>query len=257
MRRKRRQRPHADLMPVTFHKWEGSVAAHDTLVALHGDEVQVWTATIPPDDTDWIPFARRLTPEERARADRFQAPDSRRAFVFGRSLLRQLLGIRLTVEPGALSLETDRNGKPFRRPSPRSADLRFNVSHSSELVTIALAHGFDVGVDLERIQPTADLPLLAERIFSARELDEWNALPEPLRPEAFFNAWTRKEAYVKATGEGLTGALPQIEVEFVPGRDPRLLRLSGNPETASQWTMRAIPLPSGYAGAVAFPTRPA
>jgi 4'-phosphopantetheinyl transferase len=143
-------------------------------------------------------------------------------------------------------------GKPFLAQSALNSDLRFNLSHSGLIVAIALAHGREVGVDLEQIDRLADWSLLAERIFSSRELCELRALPASKQREAFFNGWTRKEAYLKATSEGLTDDLPAIEVTLVPGQKPRLLRLPAGPEAVRQWRLEKIPLSSEFAGAVAF-----
>src|SRR5881396_1588507 len=106
-----------------------------------------------------------------------------------------------------------------------------------------LAHGREVGVDLESIHRLDYWSLLAERIFSSRELCELRALPGSKQREAFFNGWTRKEAYLKATSEGLTDDLPAIEVTLVPGQKPQLLRLPAGLEGAHQWAIQGIPLP--------------
>jgi 4'-phosphopantetheinyl transferase len=242
-------------MRVAFHSGEDPAFAGGLGAGPGSDEVAVWTAVIPSEAADWPAIAGPLSPDERARAGRFHAPEARRTFVFGRSLLRRLLAARLAVEPDSLSVDTQPGGKPFLLRSASAADLRFNVSHSSAMIAIGLALGIEVGVDIERIQPMEDLPRLADRIFSARERAEWQALPEPLRLDAFFRAWTCKEAYVKATGEGLAGELSRIEVQFLPGQPVKLLRLPGDAEAGRRWAMHPIPLPPGYTGAVVFPLR--
>lgn len=209
---------------------------------------------MPPDEADLTAFTRTLSPAERVRAERFRVPEPRRQFVFGRAVLRQLLGACLNVEPAAMAFGSEPRGKPFLEQSALDGDLRFNLSHSGSLVAVGLARGREVGVDVEWIHHLPDWSHLTTRIFSAPELDELHALPELQQREAFFNGWTRKEAYLKATGEGLTDALPAIEVTLAPGQEPKLLRLAGDAEAARQWTMRAIPLPGGFAGAVAFKT---
>ena len=242
-------------MQISFHEWEDSPLTHRAAASLGRREVQVWSATQPRDETELIELARNLSPEEHGRAERFRVSEPRRQFVFGRALLRQLLGACLNVEPVTLTFGYHPRGKPFLAQSALNSDLRFNLSHSGRLVAIALAHGREVGVDLESIHRLDDWWLLAERIFSSRELCELRALPASKQREAFFNGWTRKEAYLKATSEGLTDDhLPTIEVTLVPGQKPRLLRLPAGLEGARQWTIQDIPLPPDFAGAVAFET---
>jgi len=239
-------------MRISFHDWTDPAAAQRTAAAPGREEVQVWNATIPVDGVDLTYFSRLLSVDERARARRFEATAARRQFVLGRALLRQLLGICLHVEPARLVFSYQSGGKPCLARSSVSADLRFNLSHSRSRVAIALARGRDVGVDIEWMDPATDCPLLAGRIFSPRDLCAWQALTEPQQPAAFFHAWTRKEAYLKAIGEGLTDALPAIEVTFAPGIEPELRGLPGASETAHQWAIRIMPLPPDYAGAVVF-----
>jgi len=216
--------------------------------ALGSDQVQVWTAAVPAGDADVAALGRTLSRSERARADRLRVAEPRRQFVAARALLRQLLGACLDVDPATLAFGADARGKPvLERPSP--GDLRFNVSHTRSLVAVGLARGREVGVDVEWLHKPVDWSPLAARMFSTRELDELYALPEPLRREAFFTGWTRKEAYLKATGAGLTDDLAAIEVTLAPDREPRLLRVCGDASAAGAWTVHALRLPSGFVGA--------
>ena len=239
-------------MQVSFHEWNDSDLARRTAASLGGDEIQVWLATVPPDEATLAGFTSLLSPDERERAERFGASGPRRHFVFGRAVLRQILGACLNAKPAALVFGLQPCGKPFLPHSAQAGDLRFNLSHSGRMAAIALARGREVGVDIESIQRLDDWPLLAGRIFSPRERDELFSLPEPQQREAFFNGWTRKEAWLKATGEGLTDDLPSIEVTLSPGKEPELLGLPAGPGAARQWAIRAIPLPPDFAGAVVF-----
>jgi len=175
----------------------------------------------------------------------------------GRARSRGTIPRERTAPPVTLAFGYHPRGKPFLAQSALNSDLCFNLSHSGLIVAIALAHGREVGVDLESIHRLDDWSLLAERIFSSRELCELRALPASKQREAFFNGWTRKEAYLKATSEGLTDDLPSIEVTIVPGQKPRLLRLPAGLEAARQWAIQDIPLPPHFAGAVAFEKRTA
>ena len=239
-------------MHLSIHRWEDDARSRRAAAALGLDDVQVWIATAPPAEADLSALACLLSPDERARADRFAVSEPRRQFVFGRALLRQLVGACATVDPVTLAFDRAPRGKPFLSQPVVNGDLRFNLSHSGRIVAIALARGRDVGVDIEAIACQGDWRLLAERIFSPRELRELHALPTRQQPQAFFDGWTRKEAYLKATGEGLTEALTAIEVTLAPGREPELLRVPAGTEGGSRWTLRVVPLPPGYAGTVAF-----
>lgn len=239
-------------MKISFREWEDSACSRRAAASLGTDEIQVWMATAPQDEAGLKVLGRTFSPDERERTERFSVSEPRCQFVFGRALLRQLLGACLNVEPAALAFGYQPRGKPFLTQSALDGDLRFNLSHSGRMVAIALAREREVGVDLESIHRLDDWPLLAGRIFSPRELRELRSLPKPQQREAFFNGWTQKEAYLKATGEGLTDALPAIEVTLAPGKEPELLGLPTGPEAARQWAIRVIPLPPDFAGAVVF-----
>ena len=142
-------------------------------------------------------------------------------------------------------------------PAPASeGGLHFNLSHSGQMVAIALTRKRAIGVDIELIHHLDDWSLLAGRIFSPRELRELHSLPKMQQREAFFNGWTRKEACLKAMGEGLTDALQTIEVTLTSGQKPEILGLPAGPEAAGRWDLHAIPLPPDYAGAVVFQNDP-
>lgn len=239
-------------MQLAFREWDNSASAQRAAAALGDDEVQLWIAEVPAAGVDLTPHFCLLSPDERERAARFGVLEARRQFVFGRAFLRQLLGACLRIDPAAVALVYQPRGKPVVAQATAGKNLRFNLSHSGCLVAMALAWGREVGVDIEQLQHLDDCELLAERIFSTRELCELRALPKPLQQEAFFNGWTRKEAYLKATGEGLTDALPAIEVTLAPGKPPELLGLPVGPEAMRQWAIQAIPMPPGCVGAVVF-----
>ena len=238
-------------MQISFHEWVNSVLARHSASTLGRDEVQVWMASTPSDQTDFAEFACLLSQDERVRSERFRVREPCFQFVFGRALLRQLLGTCLNIEPVKLAIGYQPRGKPFLPQPLLNGDLRFNLSHSGRILAIALARGREVGVDLESIHHLDDWPVLSERIFSPRELCELRALPKPQQRKAFFNGWTRKEAYLKATGEGLRDDLAAVEVSLSRG-DPQLLALPTGPETVRQWEIRSIPLPPDFTGAVVF-----
>ncbi|MEX2553348.1 MAG: 4'-phosphopantetheinyl transferase superfamily protein, partial [Actinomycetota bacterium] len=158
----------------------------------------LWTAWIGGRP---LPATRSiLSPEEAARAERFVFDRDRNRFVAGRGALRSLLAHYQGVEPREVVLEYSHYGKPFLPRELGRDQLEFNLSHSDDWALIGITLGRRLGVDLERLRVLDDLEGLARTVFSRRELAELAEVPEPERTEAFFNCWTRKEAFIKACG---------------------------------------------------------
>jgi 4'-phosphopantetheinyl transferase len=132
-----------------------------------------------------------------------------------------------------------------------AAGIRFNVSNSGDLALYAVTLRREIGVDLEQLKPMPDGMDIAQRFFSAPENEVFAALGEEVRDLAFFRCWTRKEAYIKAVGEGLSMPLDRFDVAFAPGEPARILRTRGNPEEAERWSMLALEPGPGYVGAMA------
>ena len=159
---------------------------------------------LPPDVL--TPLARTLSSEEAVRAARFHLAADRRRFIAGRGLLRGLLGTTLNRPPGHLVFDYGPHGKPILTGD--DSHLRFNFSRSGDIALVALAFGRDVGVDIERIRPDLDAASLAAHILPAAEADAVLALPPDAQPDAFFRAWVRREAYLKALGVGFSAPTP-------------------------------------------------
>jgi len=239
-------------MQLRLNEWRPGSPASAGLPGLRENEIQLWTACVPARDEELAEFNLHLGPAEHERARRFSNPAARREFVFARACLRMLLGGCLQVDPATLDFGTRARGKPCLRRSTSAPDLRFNLSHSGGRVLVALALSREVGVDLEWIPGLEDWLSLASRILSPRELAELHSLPPARQPAAFFNGWTRKEAWLKATGVGLMDALPAIEVTLAPGRPAEWLALPGGPDEMRQWTIQDLPLPPEFAGALVY-----
>ena len=187
-----------------------------------------------------------LSEDEQARAQRFVFDQHRRRFVAARAWLRQRLGERLGRPAATLRFEYGPVGKPALAGGER---LRFNLSHSDRYALLAMAEGVDVGVDIERVRALSDMDALAERVFSASERVALAAVPVNRRVETFFAGWTRKEAYIKARGEGIA-LLGAIEVALSPGEAPRLLRVADRPDEPERWSIEALSPVQGFAAAV-------
>ena len=191
-----------------------------------------------------------LSKDEQTRAARFHFQRDRRRFAVGRGILRAILGGYLNVEPDQVEFCYGAHGKPYLAGNLDDSALRFNLAHSHELVVYAFACGRDIGVDLEYIRPIPNFERISANFFSARENAALNSLPAEQRQEAFFNCWTRKEAYIKALGDGLAHPLDQFDVSLIPGEPVRLLSVEQAPEEVSRWRFQAFTPTPGYAAAV-------
>ncbi len=218
--------------------------------ALDAGEVHVWTLAVETLAARFGPEPAVLAEEERLCAARFRFEADRARYVVGRAAARHLIaaygGAR---DPAALRFRAGAHGKPDLDP-PRP-DLRFNWSHSGDLAIFAVTADADVGVDVERTQRFNDLEAIAERVFSARELAEFRGQTGEARRIAFFNGWTRKEAFIKATGEGLSRSLAGFDVVLEPGAAVALRSIGGSSDEAATWSMLAFEPQPGYAAAVA------
>jgi 4'-phosphopantetheinyl transferase len=228
-----------------------SWCASPETVTLGKNEVHVWRASLELPSSQVQRLQENLSEEELERADRFHFQRHRSHFIAARGILRTILGRYLKREPKRLRFEYGPKGKPELARHTDHRRLRFNVSHSHGLALYAVAHDREVGVDVERIRPEMAGEKIAERFFSPREAAALHRLPAEIQQEAFFTCWTRKEAYLKAIGEGLTLRLDQFEVSIVPGEPATLLSIKEDPEGASHWSLKELDPGPGYVGAFA------
>jgi len=220
---------------------------------LADDEIHVWYAPLEeePPGTVVSAFVPTLSPDERERANRYRLERLRARFVVGRGILRTILGRYLDRAPAGLGFTYGGRGKPALAPS-EGTDLRFNVSHSGGLAFYAVARGREVGVDVERLRALPRAERIAERFFSAPETAALKALPPERRVEGFFTCWTRKEAYIKARGDGLAHPLDQFAVSLAPGEPARLSAAGdGDEREIGQWSLHGLPPAPGYVAALA------
>jgi 4'-phosphopantetheinyl transferase len=214
-------------------------------------EVHVWALELdappPPGHAGW------LAPDERRRADRFHFERDRRRFVAARTLLRELAGGYLGIAPHELRFAYGPTGKP----ALAACGLGFNLSHSDELALFAFARGRELGIDVERERELPDAGEIASRYFSPAERGAWARLPHEERPRAFFRCWVRKEAFIKATGDGLSRPLDSFDVTLAPGEPARLLRLAEEPDAAERYWLEELAPAAGFAAALAVKGRPA
>jgi 4'-phosphopantetheinyl transferase len=201
--------------------------------------VHVWQAVLDGPSPSVVRLGTWLSADERARADRFRRQADQRRFIVARSTLRAILASYLGVPPAGVPFAYGAQGKP-RVSEDR---LRFNVSHAHELMLVAVACTREVGIDVEYVRPIAEADRIAERMFSPRERETLRCLPASERLPSFFRAWTLKEAYLKALGEGLSGPLHTVGVP--------LLTNSGGPVACGGWWFCAFSPRPGYQAALA------
>ena len=215
------------------------------------DAVHVWRTATEVPASRVAALHDLLSPDERARAGRFIFEADRRRYVVARGVLRTLLGRYLRVESAALVFRYGAHDKPSLAETPGGRDVRFNLSHSYGWALHAFAVGREVGVDVERIRPETDVVGVAEYSFSPAEVASLMSVPEGQRREAFFNCWTRKEAFIKAHGEGISLGLSRFDVTLRPGEPAALLQFDQDPAEAARWSMRALDAGEGYKAALA------
>lgn len=204
------------------------------------NQFDLWIGPLDLSSSRLAEFETTLTPHELDRAYRFRLEEHQHRYIAAHGWLRSVLAGYLAQSPDALEFVLTPKGKPSLSPSSNQSGLRFNLAHSENLAAIAICKDCDVGVDIEKVRAIPDAGDLVRRFFSHNESVTFNSLPEDQRPAAFFNLWTRKEAWLKATGEGIAHMLNQVEVSFLPGDPVRLLNLPAGYGGELAWSLHAI-----------------
>jgi len=210
-------------------------------------EVHVWHA-----DLDALVLAPEsstllLSQDEHQRAGRFHFESDRKRYIAGRQFLRKLLSAYLKTDFMGVSLHYSPKGKPSLGPA---SEIRFNVSHSGKIALFAFVRGKEIGVDVEQLHKEVSVKEIAGRFFSQAEQATFAGVAEELKQEAFFRCWTRKEAFVKAKGDGLSLALDQFDVSLRPGESAQLLSSRPDPEEQHRWSMWDLNVGPDYAAAL-------
>jgi 4'-phosphopantetheinyl transferase len=190
-----------------------------------------------------------LSDAERQKASRFAFERERGRFIVARARLRQLLAERLGMEPESVEFTYGVHGKPALARRLAQPDLRFNVSRCGDVAVYAFAPGREIGVDVEAVRVIRDADDIAARFFSRRENEAYLALDPRDRPLGFLNCWTRKEAFIKALGDGLYHPLDRFDVSLAPGEPARILRVASTPGAHCGWTLHSFLPGPGLIGA--------
>ena len=209
---------------------------------LSSHHVDVWRVHL----SSTTPNETTLSEDERQRSSRFHFDKDRNRFIIAHASLRDILSRYLHGEPQQISFSTNEFGKPFLPDH----EIEFNLSHSGDYALIAVTRGRSVGVDIEQIRMDVEIENLASRYFSTGEVSELMGLPPHGRVVGFFNCWTRKEAYVKARGLGLSLPLDGFDVSLAPN-EPSVLRATRpDPDEATRWSLHSIFVDRDYVGAL-------
>jgi 4'-phosphopantetheinyl transferase len=214
------------------------------------DEVQLWRIDLEAIRGVEARWQEVLSSDESTRASRFRSPADRQRFVATRALLRKILGGYLATDPKALSFSYSKKEKPSLGAAHAGSDVMFNLSHSGGIALLAFTRRREIGVDVEQVRRDFDLEAIARRFFSAQEQTQLAAVPAEERADAFFRCWTRKEAYIKATGDGLSLPLSQFDVSLGAGETNALLATRPDDSETGRWRLQEVPGGPGYIGAV-------
>jgi len=218
------------------------------LTALPANEVQVWRDSLARPPAEVARLRGLLAPEERSRADRYRFERHRSRYIVGRATLRLLLARYLDAAPGELEIGYGEFDKPYLAGGPS-----FNLSHSGTVVLYAVAAAGEPGIAVELYDADFSHERVAERFFSAAEVSALRALPPAAQPLAFLTCWTRKEAFIKARGDGLSLALDSFDVTLSPDTPAALVRTAWCSEEPGQWSMEDLSdSRAGYVAAVAM-----
>ena len=204
---------------------------------------------------EWSKCWNLLDVEEKTRASRLRSSCLQRRWVNARAGLRSILASHCECPPSSIEFTSGKFGKPALAGRLAKTGVTFNLSHSGNRAIVAVASDFEVGIDIEVKKPIADWPGVAQRFFSRNENAELAGIHRSHRIDAFYNCWTRKEALIKATGEGLSARLDEFDVSVRPDADIDLLADYSIEQKYAGWQLESVDLCKGFAGAMAIPAQ--
>jgi 4'-phosphopantetheinyl transferase len=214
------------------------------------EESHVWQFDLDTQSSADGQWEGLLSSDEHERALRFHFPLHGRRFSATRRLLRIVLGAYLDADPRTLCFRYSDKGKPALGGIHATSPLRFNLSHSEDVVLLAITLGREIGVDVEYMRPDFEFESTAHRFFSAAECESFDTIPLAQKRLAFFNCWTRKEAFIKAKGDGLSLPLNQFDVSLIPGTPAKILATRPDAGEKTGWSLHAIDAGPDYAAAL-------
>ncbi|NOU21557.1 MAG: 4'-phosphopantetheinyl transferase superfamily protein [Methyloglobulus sp.] len=209
-------------------------------------EVKLWQGDCVAEETDYQRYWRILDPTEQQHASTIKNEQLHRRYVETHARLRILLGDAVNTAPEQLRIHKAEHGKPYLADYP---ELAFNLSHTVNKMVVAFAYNCELGVDIEICKPRTNLAALVDKCFAEEEKSYWQQLPESQQIQAFYRFWTRKEAFVKATGRGIALGLKQCVIN--PQNPSELIRIPDDYGHASEWSIQDIDLDKAICGALA------
>lgn len=212
-------------------------------------ELHVWRASLDVNVATLKKYQSILSKEEIRRANKFRFDKDRNHFITARGILRQLLANYLQMDPAEVVFHYGSHGKPGLN---HNAELRFNLSHSAGVAILGFVRDYSIGIDLEKIKSNIEFEEIANHFFAKKEITALLGLPIKKRALGFFNCWTRKEAFIKAKGSGLSFPLDQFEVSLLPDEPAKLLETYWDKKELGNWSLYALDPGVGFVGAVAI-----
>jgi 4'-phosphopantetheinyl transferase len=218
---------------------------------LPDDRVHLWRLSLLRSPSELKELRALLVHDELTRAARFHFNRDRDNFIAARGTLRRILGEYLDLDPSRVCLSYSSYGKPALAGAHRSCPLRFNLAHSHQLALFAFTNIREIGVDVEHVRSEAADERVAANYFSPNEAETLRSLPSADRVQAFYNCWTRKEAFIKARGDGLSFPLAQFDVDMDSGEHQVSLKVADSASESARWSLQSLVPAEGYVGAIA------
>jgi 4'-phosphopantetheinyl transferase len=218
---------------------------------INSTAVHVWRVPLDVSAVQFESLLGFLSADELAKAGRFHFERDQKRFIVARGILRKILGHYLKENPNEILFEYTAHGKPVLASESRGDTPSFNLTHSDTLALYAITRAQKIGIDIERIRNDIDVDQIAQRFFSQNEISSLNQIHKNKRSEIFFQYWTRKEAFLKAIGEGISFPMEQCDVSLTSGSILSPIILSGNKGESSRWHVQDLIPGEGYAAAIA------
>lgn len=215
---------------------------------LQRNEVHIWKAKLDVSISLEKKLWHILSADEKNRANKFRFQSDRLHYIAARGILRSILSNYLKIKPSEVSFQYGSQGKPALNPNH---NLKFNISHAGGLALFAMTMNHEIGIDLERIKEEIEIDLIANRFFAPGEIKRLFSLPKKDQPQAFFQCWTRKEAFIKAKGDGLSFPLDQFEVSFGASEQGRLIKTAWGENEVANWHLTTFDPEEVFTGALA------
>lgn len=222
---------------------------------LMDNQVHLWTIPLDLAENSIEQYGQYLSSEESERARRFYFERHRRRYIASHGALRVILSDYLDADPIEIQFDQRQYRKPKLSAPFSGSRVHFNLSHSHELAVLGVVLDHEIGVDVEYILTKRDMDAIAARFFSPSEHAAYLGLPEDQRSQGFTNCWTRKEAFIKALGEGLSYPLDNFEVTLKPGEPVRMVRIGDDFHEAPRWTLESFQPAPDYVAAIALRAR--